>query len=159
MARAKRAPRHVEPEDESQDVAVPEEQEEAEDTAARLKGGKASISKTDAIRAALAEGMESPEDGTGFIKSRFGIEISKQHFSATKSQIKKKDGAEAPKGKRAPSGEKAKAPAPTPRPQVAPSTQQAATGPDMIGDLEAVKSLVKKLGAEQVRRIVGLFED
>lgn len=33
------------------------------------------------------------------------------------------------------------------------------TGPDMLGDLEAVKSLVRKLGAEQVRRIVGLLED
>ena len=29
----------------------------------------------------------------------------------------------------------------------------------MIGDLEAVKSLVKKLGADQLRRIVGLFEE
>ncbi|MBA3388952.1 MAG: hypothetical protein H0U02_06250 [Rubrobacter sp.] len=154
MARAKKATQHVEPEDESQDVTEPEEQDEAK---AEPKGGKASISKTDAIRAALAEGMESPEDGTGFIKSRFGIEISKQHFSATKSQIKKKDGAAAPKRKRAARGEKA--PAPAPAPQAAPTAQPATTGPDMIGDLEAVKSLVKKLGAEQVRRIVGLFED
>jgi hypothetical protein len=29
----------------------------------------------------------------------------------------------------------------------------------MIGDLEAVKALVKRLGAEQVKRIADLFED
>src|SRR3954468_1740459 len=101
--------------------------------------------------------MESPEDGTGFIQSRFGLETGKPHSSAAKSQIKKKDGAAAPKGKRAPRGEKAPASAPAPR--AAPAAQPAATGPDMIGDLEAVKSLVKKLGAEQVGRIVGPFED
>ena len=31
------------------------------------------VSKVDAVRAALAEGAESPGDGTGFIKSRFGL--------------------------------------------------------------------------------------
>ena len=51
-------------------------------------------------------------------------------------------------------------PAPqAPRPKVAPAAQSADAGAGMIDDLEAVKSLVKKLGAEQVRRIVGLFED
>src|SRR3954470_15638168 len=46
------------------------------------------MSKTDAIRAAVAEGHESPADGVDFIKKRFGIELSKQHFSATKSKLK-----------------------------------------------------------------------
>ena len=33
-----------------------------------------------------------------------------------------------------------------------------ASGPDVLGDLVAVKALVKKLSGEQVKRIVGLFE-
>lgn len=98
------------------------------------------MSSTDAIRAALAEGAESPDDGTDFIRKRFGIEISKSHFSATKSQIKKKDAAAAPKGKRAPKAEKT----PEQEPARIPAAQPADTGAEMIGDLEAVKSLVKK---------------
>jgi hypothetical protein len=46
------------------------------------------VSKVAAIRAALAAGKESPEDGTCFIRDRFGIEVGKTHFSATKSQFK-----------------------------------------------------------------------
>src|SRR4051794_4958362 len=100
MARGKKAPQHVEPEDESQSIAGLEAQEPDEDE-------RPKVSKTEAIRAALAEGAESPEDGTDFIRKRFGIEISKQHFSATKSHIKKKEGASAaPKGKTAPRAER-----------------------------------------------------
>jgi hypothetical protein len=43
--------------------------------------------------------MDSPEDGVAFIKSHFGLEVSKQHFSATKSQIKSKEGGKQSKGK------------------------------------------------------------
>jgi hypothetical protein len=162
MGRPKKSAPPVEPEDESQDIAELEAQEPDED---QMPEGdeRPKVSKTDAIRAALAEGAESPDDGTDFIRKRFGMEISKSHFSATKSQIKKKDAAAAPKGKRAPKAEKAPeqepARVPTPRPKAAPVAQPEDTGAEMIEDLEAVKSLVKKLGAEQVRRIVGLFED
>ena len=52
------------------------------------------MSKTDAIRAAMAEGIESPGDGVDFIRKRFGIEMSKQHFSATKSKLKSAEDSE-----------------------------------------------------------------
>lgn len=86
----------VEPEEEALGLMEPDEQGDA---AARPEPGKASISRTDAIRVPVAEGMKVPEDGTRFDKSRFEFETSKQHFSATKSQIKKRDAAVAPKRK------------------------------------------------------------
>src|SRR3954469_25545467 len=95
MARAKKAPQHVEPEDESQSIAGLEAQEPGEDE-------RPKVSETDAIRAALAEGAESPEGGTDFIRKRFGIEISKSHFSGKKSQIKKKDTAASRRGRERP---------------------------------------------------------
>jgi hypothetical protein len=47
--------------------------------------GEGKITKTAAVKAALAEGIESPEEGVDFIQKRFGIEIGRQHFSAVKS--------------------------------------------------------------------------
>ena len=115
------------------------------------------MSKADAIRAALTAGKDGPEEGIAYIRDRFGLEISKTHFSATKSQLKKKEGL-APKRTR-----KAKAAAPTaaaPEPKRSTRAETpTAPGPDMIGDLEAVKALVKKLGGDQVKRIVDLFVD
>jgi hypothetical protein len=90
MARpkAKAAPRFVEPEDESQD---PEDRQRLEAEEPETSGRR--MSKTDAIRAAMAEGIESPGDGVDFIRKRFGLEMSKQHFSATKSKLKSAEGA------------------------------------------------------------------
>src|SRR3954447_12957838 len=93
MARpkAKAAPRFVEPEDESQD---PEDQQrlEAEEPDEEPEATGKRMSKTDAIRAAMAEGIESPGDGVDFIKRRFGLEMSRQHFSATRSKLKSSEG-------------------------------------------------------------------
>ena len=46
------------------------------------------VSKADAARAALKEGIEGPQEAVAFIRKRFGIEMAPQHFSAVKSQIK-----------------------------------------------------------------------
>ena len=64
MARPKRAPqRHVEPEDESQDIEGLEATEPDEETADEpdADAGRPKMSKVDAVRAALAEGVDSPE--------------------------------------------------------------------------------------------------
>lgn len=152
-----RTARHVEPEDESQ-----EERDALEATEPDADEPK--MSKVDAIRAALAAGKESPDEGTTYIRDRFGLEISKTHWSATKSQLKKKEGAGGgtPKGKRAAKGGQTPAATPGTKPEPKRSARTetpTAPSPDMIGDLEAVKALVKKLGGEQVKRIVDLFED
>src|SRR3954466_1753511 len=58
--------------------------------------GKAT-SKVEAVRAALDMGKDQPEDGIAFIKDRFGIEMSRQHFSTTKSKLKKGEGSQSVK--------------------------------------------------------------
>jgi hypothetical protein len=77
MGRPKKsAPKHVEPEDESQEALEEfEAEEEAETT------GKA-ISKAAAVRDALEQGEDSPEDGTAYIKKIHGIEMTRQTFSS-----------------------------------------------------------------------------
>jgi hypothetical protein len=116
-------------------------------------GGEA-VSKSAAAREAIAQGIESPEDAVAFIKQRFGIEMSKPHFSAVKSQLKKREasgGSAAPKARR---GRKPKAAvegylAP---PKVVPTGEG-----DLLEALEAMKPLVASLGAEKVKRIVDLL--
>jgi hypothetical protein len=143
MARKKTAaPKLVEPEDESQ--------EEPETS------GKG-MSKAEAIRRMLAEGVENPTEASSLIKSRFGIDVTPQHFSATKSQIKSREGSKKPKGK---PGRKPKAAAShavegylAPPPKQTPETGQ----PDLLEAMEAMKPLVASLGGDKVKRIVDLL--
>jgi len=105
--------------------------------------GQETISKTDAVRAALSEGMDMPSEGVPFIKSRFGIDLIPQHFSAIKSQLKKREGE--PAGKR---GRKSR---------TVISTPVATNGnADLLGTLEAIKHLVEEHGADKVKRMVDL---
>src|SRR3954451_7532220 len=93
MARARTAkhprlaPQPVEPEEESQEVP---EQEEAQDEP-EGEPAKGTVSKADAARAAIQAGIEAPGEAVGYIKKRFGIEMGRQHFSAMKSQVRKKE--------------------------------------------------------------------
>jgi hypothetical protein len=126
----------------------PESLDSGRETHGIVANGK--ISKTDAVRAAIAEGHESPDDGIAFIKSRFGIEIGKPMFGSYKSQLKAKAGQSGvhKKGGRAPK-------------EAAPIASVSAIARDDVGivaDLAAVKRLVEKLGVEQVRQMAGLFE-
>lgn len=99
-----------------------------------------SVSKADAVRAALADGIESPEDGVAFLKAQYGIEMSKQMWSTYKAQLKarakKQSGAQP--AKRGP--------------------KPASPAGDIIDDISAVKGLVAKLGGAQVKKLVDLFE-
>lgn len=158
MARKKTAaPKHVEPEDESQDVEEPE----TEETDSTSSQGKA-ISKAAAVRDALEQGEESPEDGVAYIKKIHGIEISKQMFSSYKTQEKarqaKKGGA--PKGKpgRKSTTWQSQKDAPPIESYFTPESKQpSGEEPDLIEAMEAMKPLVASLGAEKVKRIVDLL--
>lgn len=157
MARKKTAaPKHVEPEDESQEVEEQEEPETEEQDDEPENGGKA-ISKAAAVRDALEQGEESPDDGVAYIKRIHGIEISKQMFSSyktkEKSRLSENQQSAAPKGKPGRKPREVAEPG-----QVTPAPKSAPATGDMIDDLVAVKQLVQKLGADQVRKIVGLFE-
>ena len=105
-----------------------------------VRGGK-TMTKADAVRAALAEGVETSKEGVEFIKDRFGIEIAPMHFAAQKSQIKKKEQGEDQGTRKAP------------KPRQATDGDQG----DLLAAMEAIKPLVASLGAEKVKRIVDLL--
>jgi hypothetical protein len=73
-----------------------------------------------------------------------------------KSQIKKKEGSGAPKGK---PGRKPKADSQTVEGHVAPPLKPRAVDaqPDLLTAMEAMKPLVDSLGKEQVKRILELL--
>ncbi|QDV34879.1 hypothetical protein [Tautonia plasticadhaerens] len=167
MAR-KAAPKHVEPEDESQDL--PEDQAELEatepdDQDEPVTGGKA-ISKAEAIRRSLAAGHDGPQEGTAYIRREFGIEITPQHWSATRSQMKSRaakkgnGGGDAPKPKGRPGRKPREAATKGVEGYLAPPPQQkpAVGGQgELLAAMEAMKPLVDSLGKDQVKRIVDLL--
>jgi hypothetical protein len=111
------------------------------------------ITKVEAVRRALAAGFEMPQEGTAYIRSEFGIELAPQHFSATKSQLKKRSLGKSPKAK---PGRRPKALvegylAPPPKKRLPPD------GSELLDAMEAMKPLVASLGKEQVKRIVDLI--
>jgi hypothetical protein len=111
------------------------------------------VSKAEAVRQALAAGMESPEDGVGFIKSNYGIEMTRQMWSSNKAQEKARD---SKKDEGAPRGKPGRKPAVAQLDQVV-KTIQPAVGKSVIADLTAVKALVEKLGVDEVVEIAKLF--
>src|SRR5689334_17278087 len=120
---------------------------EGESEAAPADEGK--ISKMEAVRRTLAEGVQSPTDGVAFIKERFGLDVSTAMFGAYKSQLKAKAGAGS-KGKGKPGRKLGRKPA-----------EARAAAPAAGNPLEAaraVKEMVERYGAETVRGMVDLFE-
>ncbi len=113
------------------------------------------MSKTDAIRAAVAQGYESPGDGVDFIKKRFGLEMSKQHFSATKSKLKTTGDSRSKKASQASTPAKKKA-VPV-EGYLAPPEQPAGGDGNLLDALEAIKPLIAQHGAESVKRMVDLL--
>ena len=163
MAKKKTAaPKHVEPEEESQ--GVPEEEPETEPASSGM-----AISKADAVREALAQGKEGPEEGTDYIRSQYGIEMTRQSFSSYKAQEKarqaKKQSGAPPKGKRGrkpshltPDPRQSRKDAPPIEHYFAPSLAVESAGEaGFIEALEAMKPLVERLGAEKVKRLVDLL--
>jgi hypothetical protein len=156
MARpkAKAAPRLVEAEDESQD---PEDRQRLEAEEPETSGRR--MSKTDAIRAAMAEGIESPGDGVDFIRKRFGLEMSKGHFSATKSKLKSSEGQGGKKSAPAKAAPKAAAKSrPEPVEERKAATARPAGGEGNLLDLmEQMKPMVEAHGVDRLKRIVDLL--
>ena len=152
MARKKTTPgpQHVEPEDENQDI---EDMQEGDGFA---PGSSRKMSKTDAIRAAVAEGIESPGDGVDFIRRRFGLEMSKQHFSATKSKLKSMEGAKTSAPKAAPKSAAKRKPHPVEDSQTPPERSAGRDG-GLLDALEQMKPLIAQYGPDHVKRMVDLL--
>jgi hypothetical protein len=115
---------------------------------------KASITKTEAVRQAVAEGKEMPEEGIAWVKQHYGFDMTRQQFSVTKSNLKKTGGSSI-----------AKKPAPAEAPPKA--SQSAIMRPlrggtiidnGMVAEqVAAIKHAVENLGADQVKKLVDLF--
>ncbi len=111
------------------------------------------LSKSDAVRAALTEGVKSPGDAVAFIQKRFGIEMSRQHFSATKAQIKRREQEGAPTG----SIRRGRTPEAAVEGYLAPPKVTPTGEGDLIDVLEKMKPLIAQYGAEKVKRLVDLL--
>jgi hypothetical protein len=115
---------------------------EATTTEPAQNGTPSVKTKTDAFRAAVAQGIESPKAISEYVKTIYGMEMSAGMVSAYKSMEKNK-GKKKPKAVKAP-----KAPA---------ANDGNGVGHDLMSQLESIKVLVKGLGADQVKRMVDLF--
>jgi hypothetical protein len=154
MAKKAAKAKLVKPEAESQ--GVPKEGLETDGQVDQPEAEGKLISKAEAVRRVIADGIDNPSVGSQEIKKRFDIDVTPQHFSAAKAQMKSREGAKKPKGKpgRKPKGAPSQAvegylsPPPKPAP---------AGGSELLDAMEAMKPLVASLGKEQVKRIVDLL--
>lgn len=127
---------------------------EAEETAAPAE----KINKAAAVRAALAEGVDTPDEGIAFLKARYGIEMGKPMWSSYRSQekarqAKKSGGGTSARRGRTPRAEAAAVTAPAPA-AAAPSSNGSM---GMAACVEAIKSLVKQYGVDEVVSLARLF--
>lgn len=113
------------------------------------QGTRRPITKVGAVKAALVDGSGSPEEGVAFIKSRFGLDITRPHFSAIKSQLKKREGIT--RGIRRVTRPSS--------PRLAASPARPANGEAaLLEALEVMKPLVDQFGADKVKRLVELLD-
>jgi hypothetical protein len=108
------------------------------------------ISKMAAVREALAQGVESPSEIVSYVKEKHGLDMTTAHVSAYKSQIKKpKNGAKRGRPKKVAFATPAES---------GNGSGKAHAGNGLLADVKSVRDLVKRLGAGQVKELVGLFE-
>ena len=101
--------------------------------ASKTEGSEKKVSQMGMVRAALEEiGDAKPQEMQVHIKSKFGVELPPNIISNYKSQIKRKIGMGGPgRGRRA-------------------GLQ--------VEDFETIRGLVKRLGSEQVKRLVEVVD-
>lgn len=113
------------------------------------------ITKAEAVRRALAEGIDNPTEGVALIKDRFGLDMDPNTFSSYKSQERTR---RAKKGRRKrKSGKKPKQVAP-PAAEQPRQTSSRSKPENIIEAVATVKQLVRRYGASTVRAMVDLFE-
>ena len=139
-----RLAKHPKPE-ELEPAASPEPQKPAD--------GHAKINKASAVRAALADGLDTPDDIAEFAKSRYGLEISNQMVSSYKSQAKARQAKQADEPKGKPGRKPGAAAAPTTTTTTTTATPKPASN-DIISDIEAVRHLIDKHGKDGLKRLV-----
>lgn len=100
--------------------------------------------KSEAIRRALAAGIDKPLDGVVWIKEKFGLDVNAQTFSAIKGQVKGKPKAAV------------KHTLPARRSLPSAPTSGSYSGIELAKD---VKRLIDEHGAEAVGEALALFAD
>jgi hypothetical protein len=121
----------------------------------REAGGKG-ITKVEAVRRALEElGSDAKRSAIqGFLRERFGIEMSPDHISNCKGDLRRRG-----RGKKKPAGQKrgaqGAAPAPPPGPPARPP--RAAGGGISVEDVRLAKGLVERVGAERLRDLIDVL--
>jgi hypothetical protein len=121
---------------------------------AKKKKGKGGIGKREAVRRALVDlGQDAtPSQMQGHIRSKYGIEMTAAHISTEKGNIRRK--AAAPKQPAQTSAAHTVVPEkPAPEP-VAAKPEGAAIG---LGDIEAVKGLVGRVGAASLKKLIDVL--
>jgi ribosomal protein S9 len=107
-------------------------------------GGRSGMSKSEAVRQAIARGVTEPDRAVDFIRDEFGIVLGKQYFSSLKSKFKKMDLLRAGAPRKSPG-----------RPRGSVSAAKAPN--DLIRDLETIKDLIHRHGSDGVRSLITLL--
>jgi hypothetical protein len=110
-------------------------------------GGKG-ITKMEAVRRALEElGSDAKRSAIqGFLRERFGIEMSPDHISNYKSDIRRGRGGKKPAGKKTAGEEAARA-----------AAGKAAAAGISVEDVRLAKGLVERVGADRLRALIGVL--
>ena len=104
------------------------------------------MTKVDAIKQALAAGVDKPIDGVNYIGERFAISVTPGMFSTTKSQLKRKGGGG--NGRRKGGRRKAEA-----QPETAPAAAGVSLA-DAARAVTAVQGLVQQFGKTAIKNLV-----
>ena len=120
---------------------------------AQQEKGQAQISKMEAVRRSLKKlgKAATPTAIQADVKARFGVEMSTDHVSTYKGDIAKKEREQREAKQQAAN-----------KPQERPAQAAPAAGPKKsalsVEDVLAVKSLVARVGADDLRRLIAAFE-
>jgi hypothetical protein len=122
---------------------------------------KKGMTKMEAVRQALTELGRKAKRGDiqRVVKDRFGIQMSLDHISNCKGEIqrKRKQASKAKAAAKTSAAPKVAARKPAGKPPAVTTPSQSVAGRINFGDLEAVGSLVRRLGADQMRALVDLL--
>lgn len=106
---------------------------------AKKKEEAGSMTKADAVRAAIAEGVTKPQDAVEWIKTKFDLDLTPAHFSSYKSQQAKKEVVISSGGRKKESG------------------GGIVDNGSPVELARQVKQLVDKFGARNVQDMIGVF--
>jgi len=103
---------------------------------------QASMTQTDAVKAAIAEGFDKPSAGSEFIQKTYGLKVTPKYFSIIKSKV-------------APGAAKATTTKRGPKPKAAPTAvKTASTGSDTFEELKKLKELKERVGAKTFEEMI-----